>query len=74
MKGTNDDREFERAFVAVSYLLGRREGLTEGLENPGEAAAAFAAGLTSPERTERAQRLSEALSPVASDLLARGLR
>lgn len=62
------DGAFERAFVATTYLLGRRGDLTRGLEAPGEAAERLEARLGAPERTERARHLSEELAKVAATL------
>jgi hypothetical protein len=69
---TNADRAaFEGAFVAVTYLLGRRTDLTAGLEVAGEAAHRLTTLLAAPERNERARLLSAELSPIAAALAAR---
>jgi hypothetical protein len=62
---------FERSFVAVSYLLGRRAALTDGLEAPGAAATELAAALAKPSREARAKALAGALRGVAADFDAR---
>ena len=65
---------FERAFVAVSYLLGRRGSeLGFGLLSPGNAADRAASQLSEPDRERRAQRLAAELLPVAQALGARRL-
>lgn len=64
---------FERAFVAVSYLLGRREDLTAGLRTPGAAAHAAARLVDEPTQAERARRLAAELLPIAAALDARKL-
>ena len=69
---TDADRAaFEGAFVAVTYLLGRRTDLTAGLEAAGEVAHRLTALLATPERSVRARLLSEELSPIAAALAAR---
>jgi hypothetical protein len=65
---------FEHAFVAVSYLLGRRTELTAGLRKPGPAARSAAALVTEPSQVERAKRLAAALLPIAAALDARKLK
>ncbi len=62
---------FERAFIAVSYLLGRREALLEGLAAPGDAARRTAARLSAPSQAERARRLAAELGPIVLSLEAR---
>jgi hypothetical protein len=64
---------FESAYVAVSYLLGRRDALFAGLPAPGAAAHRAALSLSSSERTERAMALSRELSPIAAELAARSV-
>jgi len=65
---------FEHAFVAVSYLLGRRENLVAGLRAPGAAARSAAELATEPSQGERARRLAAALLPVAAALDTRKLK
>lgn len=65
---------FEHAFVAVSYLLGRRTDLAAGLRAPGTAAQSAAALAAEPSQAERAKRLAAALLPIASALDARKLK
>jgi len=64
------DREaFERAFVAVTYLLGQRGDLLFGLgESASPAAAALAARLGAPNQESRARALAAELVPVATAL------
>ena len=57
---------FERAFVAVSYLLGRREDLVAGLREPGAAARSAAGLVAEPSQGERARRLAAELMPIAA--------
>jgi hypothetical protein len=65
---------FEHAFVAVSYLLGRRGDLVLGLREPGPAAQSVAALVTEPNQGERARRLAAELLPIAAALDARKLK
>ena len=69
----SDQAAFESAFVAVTYLLGRRTDLTAGLEAAGEAAHRLTALLSAKERSERARLLSAELSPIVLALSARGV-
>ncbi|HEX4338251.1 MAG TPA: hypothetical protein VH062_20240 [Polyangiaceae bacterium] len=69
----SDVESFERAFVAVSYLLGRRAGLLDGLRSPGGAARRAAAIVNEPDQTERAKRLAAELLPLVAALEARRL-
>ena len=64
---------FERAFVAVSYLLGRREDLAAGLRTPGAAAHTAARLVNEPSQAERARRLAAELLPIAAALDRRKL-
>lgn len=67
--------EFERAFVATSYLLGRRGSeLTEPLPHAGPAARQLQAGLEHPERTARARVLAAQTAVVVRALEAAWLR
>jgi len=65
---------FERAFVAITYLLGRRTALSDGLAHPSEAARRATELLSAPERTERARRLAAHLHPIALELDSRRFR
>ena len=65
---------FEHAFVAVSYLLGRRTELALGLREPGTAARRAADIAAEPNQAERARRLAAALLPIAAALDARKLK
>lgn len=72
MSDTRDD--FERAFVAVGYLLDRRgDDLTRGLGGGGETARKLAAALGHPERQTRAVVLAREVARVAQALEARRL-
>jgi hypothetical protein len=66
-----DTESFERAFVAVAYLLGRRTELPMGLTNPGPAARHCAERLALPEQVARARRLAAELAPIVVALDAR---
>ncbi len=68
------DRDlFEQAFVAMSYLLGRRDDLAFGLADPGPSAHRTAARLVGPDAATRARELARELAPVVSALEARRL-
>jgi hypothetical protein len=63
---------FERAFVAVTYLLGRREDLLRGLgDTPGHAARELSHRLASGAQADRARALAGELVPVVAALDAR---
>ncbi len=74
MKPMTEIESFERAFVATTYLFGRRAELAFGLLLPGGPALALAESLVSGERPERARRLALELRPIAAALDARRLR
>jgi hypothetical protein len=66
---------FDRAFVALSYLLDRRgDELLQPLNAAQPAAAEVARRLAVPERAERAQTLAAELSRVVAALESRRLR
>ncbi|HEX4474033.1 MAG TPA: hypothetical protein VH142_03080 [Polyangiaceae bacterium] len=66
------DRDlFEQAFVAMSYLLGRRDDLAFGLADPGPSAHRTAARLVGPDQATRARELARELGPVLVALEAR---
>jgi hypothetical protein len=69
------DRDgFERAFVAITYLLGRREGLVQGLgATAGGSARDLGIGLASAAQADRARMLASELIPVVTALDARGI-
>ena len=69
-----DLESFERAFVAVSYLLGRREGILDSVAGATDAARRAARIVLSPSREDRARRLATELLPVVASLEARRLR
>jgi len=64
--------DFQRAFAAVSYLVGQREaGLLAPFAAPHEEASSFARRLSHPERERRAEVLARELSRLALALEAR---
>jgi hypothetical protein len=69
------DRDaFERAFVATTYLVGRREGVLRGLgEVTGPSARELAERLSSAAHTDRARALADELVPLVAALDARRL-
>jgi hypothetical protein len=69
-----DVESFERAFVAVSYLLGRREGILDGITGATDSARRSARIALSPSREDRAKRLAAELFPIVASLEARRLR
>ena len=67
--------EFQRAFAAVSYLVGRRnDELLGAVKAPHPEARAFAQRLGHPERERRAEVLARELARVVSSLEARKLK
>ena len=64
---------FERAFVAVSYLLGRRGDVLLALRSPGEAAQRAARITSMPDQAQRARHLAAEVLPIATSLEARRL-
>lgn len=57
---------FERAYVAIGYVLDRRGvDLTLGLTLPSEAASGLVTLLSHPDRQTRAERLASELSKLA---------
>ncbi|MCK6531906.1 MAG: hypothetical protein L6Q84_02950 [Polyangiaceae bacterium] len=71
MRNTED---FERAFVATSYLLDRRgEDLTRALGGGAAPARRLAAALGHPERSARAVVLAREVARIAQALDARRL-
>lgn len=70
----SDRDAFERAFVAVAYLLGRRDGLVSGLgADAGKPARELAERLGSDAHSDRARTLANELMPVVTALDARRL-
>ena len=66
---------FQRAFVALSYVAGRRDAeLLEAFATPHDEARLFAQRLAHPERERRAEVLARELSRVALALEARSLK
>ena len=68
-----DQDAFERAFVAVSYLLGRRGDVTLALRGAGDAGRRAAQIAAVTDRAERARRLAAELLPIAASFEARRL-
>jgi hypothetical protein len=67
--------DFQRAFVALSYMVGRRDAeLLEPLRTPHDDARAFARRLGRPERERRAEVLARELSRLAATVEARTLK
>jgi hypothetical protein len=67
--------DFQRAFAALSYLAGRRDGaLLEPFHAPHDQARAFVRRLAHPEREQRAELLARELSRVIVSLAARTLK
>jgi hypothetical protein len=67
--------DFQRAFVALSYMIGRRDAeLLAPLRTPHDDARAFARRLGHPERERRAEVLARELSRLASAVEARALK
>jgi len=70
-----ESRDFQRAFVAMSYLAGRREAeLLEPLHRPHDDARGFMRQLGHPERERRAQVLAAELSRIGVALEARSIK
>ena len=66
---------FQRAYVAFSYVAGRREAeLLEALPTVHDEARLFAQRLSHPERERRAEVLARELSRVALALETRSLK
>lgn len=66
---------FQRGFVALSYMMGRREAeLLEPLPAAQEEARALARGLAHPERARRAELLARELSRLALAVEARRVK
>ena len=67
-------KEFEIAFIATSYALGRRgEELAAPLAEPSAEALALVRALGHSERPTRARVLAAALAPIAKTLEQRRL-
>lgn len=66
---------FQRAFVALSYVAGRRDSaLLEAFLTPHGEARLVAQRLAHPERERRAEVLARELSGIASALEARRIK
>lgn len=71
----SERNDFERAFVATCYLLGRRRDLARGLgPSAGGPAVELEQALLAGAREDRARRLASELLPVVEALEARRLR
>ena len=67
--------DFQRAFAAMSYMVGRREAeLLAPLSAPREEAQAFARHLAHPERERRAEVLARELARLTASLEQRTLK
>ncbi|HEY4105568.1 MAG TPA: hypothetical protein VGM44_16835 [Polyangiaceae bacterium] len=67
--------DFQRAFVALSYVMGRRgDELLESLRSSHDEAKAFTRRLAHPERERRAEILARELARVALALDARSVK
>lgn len=67
--------EFQRAFAAISYVLGRRDAeLLEPFSSPGPEARSFVRRLGHPERERRAEVLAAELARLVSALQVRALK
>jgi tryptophan 2,3-dioxygenase len=70
-----DSSDFQRAFAAVSYLLGRRDGeLLEPFAASPDTARLFVSRLAHPDRERRAEVLARELARLAVSLSARTLK
>ena len=66
---------FQRAFAAMSFLLGRRNAeLLEPLCAPHADARAFARRLAHPERARRAEVLARELTRLSASLEAKAIK
>lgn len=66
---------FQKAFVALSYVAGRRDAeLLAGFRAVSDEARSFAQRLAHPERERRAEVLARELSRVALSLEARSYK
>jgi hypothetical protein len=66
---------FQRAFVALSYVTGRREAeLLEAFRGPLDETRLFAQRLAHPERERRAEVLARELARVALAVETRGYK
>lgn len=70
-----EQRDFQCAFAAVSYLVGRRgDELLEPFPTPHVEARALRSRLALPERDRRAEALARELTRLASALQARSVK
>jgi len=70
-----DIAAFQRAFVAISYLVGRRDAeLLAPIRSPSDDARLLARRLGHPERERRAEVLARELTHLASTIEARTLK
>ena len=67
--------EFQRAFVAMSYMVGRRDSeLLAPIRSPSDDVRALARRLSHPERERRAEVLARELAQLVSTIEARTLK
>ncbi len=70
-----ESRDFQCAFAAVSYLVGRREAaLLEPFDPQHDDARGFVRRLAHPERERRAEALARELACLAGALEARSIK
>jgi hypothetical protein len=70
-----ESRDFQCAFVAMSYLAGRRElELLQPFPAPHREAQALQRRLAHPERERRAEALAVELARIAGALEARSIK
>jgi len=73
--GQLESPDFQRAFVAMSYLAGRRDAeLLAPFGLPHDQARALVRRLGHPERERRAQGLAEELAKISGALAARSIK
>jgi hypothetical protein len=66
---------FQRAFVALSYVIGRRDAaLLDAFSAPQDEARRFVQRLAHPERERRAEVLARELARLALALDARSIK
>ncbi|MEO7038350.1 MAG: hypothetical protein ABI548_30550 [Polyangiaceae bacterium] len=67
--------DFQRAFAAMSYMVGRRDTeLLEPLQAPHDDARAFARRLSHAERERRAEVLARELAQLTASLEQRTIK
>jgi hypothetical protein len=70
-----ESSKFQRAFAAMSYLVGRRDAeLLDAIRVPNDDARALLRSLAHPARERRAEILARELAQMVSALEARTLK